>query len=116
MVSRNRKPNRYGRDHLSGLQIPGRVELSIELAEAPLASPACLTLNTPSGPHVKIVGGLSKVEHVAALVGAGMLAALTNTGMPIDGLAVAAVDAAESILAECARRRQPAPVNGQPQS
>ena len=85
---------------------PGRIQIDAVFHEAPLAQPVGVTLNTPDGPRVQIIGGLSKLEHVAALIEASTPDVAPN-GTSREDRQARIMQRAESILLACAAREQP---------
>lgn len=98
-----------------GLELPGRVNIQVNQHNTPMATPSCVVFPSPQGPSVQIFGGMTKLETVAAQI-AGQLVPAFDLGwltgdekaVGMGVLAVMAADAAEAVLAECAKRQQPA--------
>jgi hypothetical protein len=84
------------------LLTPGQMNVTTTYADGRLAQPTSVPIQTPDRLQVLICGGLTKVEALAGQIAAGITA---RDGSTDD---VWIVDRAEAILAECARRREPA--------
>lgn len=50
---------------MSGLQVPGRMSFNVQTVNTPNAQPGIVTVPTPAGLQVFVVGGLTKLEHMA---------------------------------------------------
>lgn len=83
---------------MSGIQLPGRVQVGVVEHENGQAFPS----STGIGQQFHIFGGLTKLEYVAAQIG-GCIADNTSASTP--QWAAAVVNAAEAILSECAARQ-----------
>lgn len=102
----------------NGLALPpGARKDPIEVKRLPcnVAQPVVATVPTPHGTmEVRIYGGLTPLQHVAALLAGdsyqAMLVQFHKTGDDISDLlplcAKAAVDFAQAILDECAKREK----------
>lgn len=89
------------------LLTPGQVNVATTYADGPLAQPSNVAMQGPGGMQILVMGGLTKVEALA-----GQIAATIAAQKPSDSkcelcedIAHVAADIAESVLAECARRR-----------
>lgn len=78
------------------LAVPGQLPVNIMHADNGLASPVCAAINTPGGVQVLVMGGLTKLEHAAAL----LLASARNL------TPAQAVDTARQLLAVCAEAQK----------
>lgn len=80
------------------LAVPGQLPINVMGVDNGLATPTASTFPLPGGGvQVVVMGGLTKLEHVAAL----MLASERNP------TPVQAVDAAKQLLAVCAEAQKP---------
>lgn len=102
---------------------PGRQNVTPVYADGPLAQPLAVTANTPNGFEVLGLGGLTKVEAIAATVAAGLVqpGVLSMPPTEIDTpssdaavardkafecqVAIRSVNIAEAILNECRSRQ-----------
>lgn len=85
----------------NGIIRPNAVNIETTYAPGVLAQPTAVTLQAPDGLKVLIVGGLTKVEQLAGQIASGLFRVRDHD---IDHITTTAVNAAESILAECERR------------
>lgn len=89
------------------LSVPGQLQVTVAAMDNGRVAHACAALVTPNGMQVIAVGGMSKLEHVATQLMAGMLAADDGNGGYVGlshaELAKHAVQAAQALLAECAK-------------
>lgn len=79
------------------LAVPGQLPVNITHADNGLASPVCAAINTPGGVQVLVMGGLTKLEHVAAMMMASDAA--RDAGR--------SVELAKQLLAACAEAQKP---------
>jgi len=80
--------------------------LGVQVVPGPNVTPHTVQAETPDGIVVRHIGGLTKLEYVSALVGAGCY----RSGDDNEVLnASVAVDFAQAILNECHRRQWGAP-------
>lgn len=79
----------------NGLAIPGRVSVDVVGHPGPCAQPIVVPLQKSSGLEVHVFGGLTPLQHVAAIIAGGK-----------GGTAAEIVDFAQAVLDECAKREK----------
>jgi len=109
-----------------GILRPDQMQVEAVHGDGPLAQPCMVTMQQTGKLRVVTLGGLTKVEAIAAQIASGILAGV----LALDGedespdddgaaefnsyIASQSVDMAEAILVECASRRnkESEPTNG----
>lgn len=79
------------------LAVPGQLPVGITHMDSGLAMPVSATVQTPGGLQVLVLGGLTKLEHVAAMMMASDAA--RDAGR--------SVELAKQLLAACAEAQKP---------
>jgi hypothetical protein len=97
---------------MSRLQLPGQVSVSPQIIDGPNATPVPFTIQNGSNQYeVLILGGLSKMEHIMALLlsRTSLISPTVCHGATEDVAVRRAADIAEQIIAEAAKRAKALP-------
>lgn len=81
---------------------PGVANVNVQFIPAPLAAPVSLVIPDSSGPQLGIIGGLSKLEHAAIQIAAGLATDICGVAEE-QAIPVKAVGLAIAVLSECQR-------------